>query len=158
MPSDLVLALAVAIGCVAGLRSLTAPAAVSWAAWLGWLDLHGSPFAFMGSTVTVVLFSLLAIAEYVADQLPSTPRRTAPGPLIGRIVMGGLCGASLCAAADRSLLPGGILGGLGGVVGAFAGYHARRYLVPALKVKDSIIAVSEDIVAIALAWFLVSRH
>jgi uncharacterized membrane protein len=158
MPSDLVLALAVGIGFVAGLRSLTAPAAVSWAACLGWLELHGSPLGFMGSRVTVVIFSLLAIAEYAADLLPSTPPRTAPGPLIGRILMGGLCGASLCAAADRSLLPGATLGGLGGVVGAFAGYHARRSLVQALKVKDSIIAVSEDIGAIVLAWLLVSPH
>jgi uncharacterized membrane protein len=158
MHSDLIFALAVGIGLVAGLRSLTAPAAVSWAACLGWLDLHGSPLAFMGSAVTVVLFSLLAIAEYVADLLPSTPRRTAPGPLIARIVMGGLCGACLCAGVGRSVAVGSVLGGLGGLIGAFAGYHARRYLVPALKVKDSIVAVSEDIVAIALAWFLVSPH
>ena len=30
------------IGVIAGLRSLTAPALVSWAAHLGWLDLRGS--------------------------------------------------------------------------------------------------------------------
>jgi uncharacterized membrane protein len=158
MPSDLVPALAVGIGFVAGLRSLTAPAAVSWAASLGWLDLHGSPLAFMGSRVAAVIFSALAILEYVADLLPTTPRRTLPGPLIARIVMGGLSGACLCVSAGRSMLLGGILGGLGGVIGAFAGYHARRYLVQALKVKDRVIAVSEDIVAVVLAWLLVSPH
>ena len=42
MHSEFVFALAVGIGIVAGLRSLTAPALVSWAAHLGWLDLHGS--------------------------------------------------------------------------------------------------------------------
>jgi uncharacterized membrane protein len=156
MHPNLIFALAAGIGVVAGLRSLTAPAAVSWAAALGWLDLHGSPLAFMGSKVSLVIFSVLAIVEYVADLLPTTPRRTLPGPLIARIVMGGLCGACLCASADRSLLLGGILGGLGGVVGAFAGYYVRRYLVQALKVKDSVIAVSEDLVAIVLAWLLVS--
>jgi uncharacterized membrane protein len=156
MHSNLVLALAVGIGFVAGLRSLAAPAAVSWAACLGWLDLHGSPLAFMGSKVAVVIFSLLAIAEYVADLLPSTPSRTTPGPLIARFVTGGLSGASLCAAADRSLALGAVLGGLGGLIGAFAGYEARTHLVRALKVKDRVIAISEDIVAIVLAWIFVS--
>lgn len=156
MHTDAVLALAVVIGIVAGLRSLTAPAAVGWAARLGWLDLHGSALAFMGSTVAVVIFSLLALAEYAADLHPATPSRTAPGPLIARIVMGGLSGACLCAAASRSLPLGAMLGGLGAVIGAFGGYQARTRLVAALGVKDRVIAISEDVVAIALAWLVVS--
>src|SRR3954470_24517557 len=106
MQTDLVLALALGIGIVAGLRSLTAPAAVSWAACLGWLDLHGFPLAFMGSRVAVGTFSALAILEYVGDLLPSTPARTRPGPLIARILSGGLCGASLSASAGHSLALG----------------------------------------------------
>ena len=103
------------IGFVAGLRSLTAPAAVSWAAHLGWLNLHSSPFAFMGSTVAVAIFSLLAIGELIADKMPKTPSRTSLVPLLARILMGGLCGASLCASANQSLLIGALLGGMGAV-------------------------------------------
>jgi uncharacterized membrane protein len=76
--SSYILILAAGIGFVAGLRSLTAPAAVSWAAHLGWLDLQGSPLAFMGSTAAVAIFSMLALAELVADKLPRPriePRR-----------------------------------------------------------------------------------
>lgn len=156
MNPNLVLALAVGIGIVAGLRSLTAPAAVSWAAHLGWLDLHGSPLAFMGSAVTVAILSLLAVGEFVADLLPKTPSRTAPGPLVARVLMGGLCGASLCVSAGRSLLAGAVLGGLGGVIGAFGGYQARKRLVNGLKVKDAFVAIPEDLVAIGLAYLLVS--
>jgi uncharacterized membrane protein len=156
MHTDLVLALAFGIGVVAGLRSLTAPAAVSWAAHLGWLDLQESPLAFMGSTIAVLILSTLAIVEYVTDLLPTTPRRTLPGPLITRALMGALSGACLCASAHRSLAPGAVLGGLGGVIGAFAGYQARTRLVQALKVKDRVIALSEDLVAIVLAWLLVA--
>lgn len=58
-----VYALAGGIGIVAGLRSLTAPAAVSWAAHLGWLNLRGSSLSFMGSTLAVAIFSILAIGE-----------------------------------------------------------------------------------------------
>ena len=36
------------IGVIAGLRSLTAPAAVSWAARLGWLHLENTWMAFLG--------------------------------------------------------------------------------------------------------------
>ena len=43
--------LALLIGVVAGLRALTAPAAVSWAAHLGWLHLQNTWLAFLGATV-----------------------------------------------------------------------------------------------------------
>jgi uncharacterized membrane protein len=150
------LVLAFGIGIVAGLRSLTAPAVVSWAAYLGWLNLQGSPLAFMGSIAAVASFSLLALIEYVADLLPKTPNRTTPIPLIARILMGGLSGACLCASAGQSLLVGAMLGGIGGVIGAFAGYQARTRLVNGLKVKDTLIAIPEDLVAIGLGYYLVS--
>ncbi|MEP7227326.1 MAG: DUF4126 family protein [Gemmatimonadales bacterium] len=102
---------AVAIGFVAGLRSLMAPAAVSWATHLGWLDLQGSPLAFMGSTAAVAIFSILAVAELIADKLPTTPNRTKPGPLGARVVMGALAGACLTVSAGQSLLAGAVLGG-----------------------------------------------
>ena len=150
-----VFVLAFGIGIVAGLRSLTAPAVVAWGAHLNWLNLHGSPLAFMGSTTAVVILSVLAIGELIADKLPMIPKRTAPAPLIARIVTGGLCGACLCTAVGRSLLAGTLLGGIGGVVGAFVGYGIRRRLD--LHVKDPVVAVCEDVVAVGLALFLVSR-
>jgi uncharacterized membrane protein len=150
--------LAIGIGFVAGLRSLTAPAAVSWAAFLGWLELHGSPLAFMGSAVAVAIFSLLAALEYVADLLPRTPSRTKPGPLIARIVAGSLSGGCLAVSAGESLAVGAVLGGLGAVIGTFAGYEARRRLVSGLKVKDVFVAIPEDLVALGLAYLLVSSR
>ena len=152
-----VFVLAIGIGIVAGLRSLTAPAVVAWAAHLGWLNLHGSPLAFIGSTTAVAIFSLLALGELVADKLPNTPKRTAIVPLLARIVLGGLCGACLCAAAGKSLLAGALLGGIGGVIGAFSGYETRKRLVNNLHVKDLFVAICEDLVAIVLAFVLVSR-
>ena len=110
---NVVFLLAIGIGVVAGLRSMTAPAIVSWAATTGWLNLHGSPFAFMGSTVTVVITSLLAVGELIANKLPIIPKRTALAPLLARIVVGGLCGACLCAAAHQPLVIGALFGGAG---------------------------------------------
>ena len=151
------LAFALGLGVVAGLRSFTPPAVVAWAAHLGWLNLNNSPFAFMGSIVTVVIFSLLALFELFLDLQPSTPKRTAPAPLGARILTGGLCGACFCVASNQSLIVGAILGAGGGIIGAFAGYEIRRRLVNALKVKDIFIALLEDLVTIGLACFFVSR-
>jgi uncharacterized membrane protein len=149
--------LAVGIGIVAGLRSLTAPAVVAWGAYLSWLNLHGSALAFMGSTTAVAIFSLLAIGELVADKLPMIPSRTAPAPLLARIITGGLCGACLCAAAGKSLIVGALLGGMGGVIGAFVGYAVRKRLVNNLHIKDFVIAVCEDLLNIGFAFLLVWR-
>ena len=149
--------LAIGIGIVAGLRSLTAPAVVAWAAHLGWLSLNGSSLGFMGSTAAAIIFSIFAIGELIGDKLPMIPKRTALAPLLARIVTGGLCGASLCAAANQSLLIGALLGGTGAVIGAFAGYDIRRRLVSKLNIKDILIAIPEDLIAIGLACFLVSR-
>jgi uncharacterized membrane protein len=146
------------MGFVAGLRTMTAPAAVSWAAYLGWLNLHGSSLSFMGSGIAVTIFSTLAVVEYVTDLLPSTPSRTAPGPLFARVLMGGLAGASLSLSAHQGLFVGGIAGSIGAVVGAFAGYHARTRLVRGLKVKDAMIALPEDLVAVMLAYFILSAR
>ena len=78
-------------------------------------------------------------------------------PNFTRILTGGLCGACLCAASNQSLIIGAILGGIGGLIGAFAGYEIRRRLVAGLNIKDIFIALLEDLVTIGLACFFVSR-
>jgi len=148
---------AIGIGIVAGLRSLVAPAVVAWAAHFGWLNLHDSPLAFMGSTPAVAIFSIFAIGELISDKLSMTPKRTALAPLLARILLGGLSGASLFGAVGKSLPAGAVLGGIGGVVGAFVGYEIRRRVVNNLHFKDLFVALCEDAVAIALAWFFVLR-
>ena len=152
-----VLLLAFLIGVVGGLRSLTAPAVVSWAACRGWIDLHHSRLHFLGSYVVVAAFTLFAIVEFVADQLPSAPSRTAPPGLIARIVLGALCGAAIAASGGQSMAIGALLGAAGGVAGAYAGYQVRTRLVKALRVPDFVIASLEDAVAIGSGLFIVSR-
>lgn len=67
---------ALLIGVIAGLRTMTAPAAVSWAAQSGVLVLGGTWLAFLGYAWTSWILSCLALVEFVGDQLPSTPSRT----------------------------------------------------------------------------------
>jgi uncharacterized membrane protein len=143
------------IGCVCGLRSMTAPAVVAWGAHLGWLHLQSSLLAFFSQKISLVIFSLFAIGELIADKLPFIPARTQAGPLAVRVIFGGVCGAALCISGAASPLMGALLGGVGGVAGAFAGYTYRRRLTP--MVPDLVLALLEDLVAVGGGFLLVSH-
>jgi uncharacterized membrane protein len=144
-----VLLAAFLIGFVAGLRSMTAPAVTSWAAFLGILTLQQSELRFMALPIAVGGLSLFAVGELVADKLPFVPRRTAIAPLLARITTGALSVA--CLALHHSLGLGIAAGAVGAVIGAFTGYYSRRHLVMQLKIRDLYVALCEDAVAIALA-------
>jgi uncharacterized membrane protein len=151
MNETAIFACALGLGFVAGLRSMLAPAAVAWAAHLGWLDLNAGPVAFIGSKGALVILSLFAIGELIADKLPRGPKRTAAAPLLVRMITGGVCGACVFVSAKHSLGVGAILGAIGAVLGAFAGYETRKRLVARLHISDIFIALPEDLIAIGLA-------
>ncbi|AJC79773.1 hypothetical protein IE4803_CH02584 [Rhizobium etli bv. phaseoli str. IE4803] len=141
--------LAVLIGVVAGLRAMTAPTALTWGAYLGWFPVTGTALAFMGSIWAVVIFTILAIAELVSDQLPSTPSRKVPIQFGARIIMGALAGATI-SAAGSSLIVGLISGVAGAVVGTYGGAAARSKLAQRFG-RDLPAALIEDAIAIGLA-------
>lgn len=146
-----------ALGFVAGLRAVTPPAALAWATHLGWLNLHGTRLAFLGTIAGVTIFTVLAAMEYVTDQLPSTPNRTAPVQLGARIFMGGCSGAAIALATAQPVLLGIVLAAVGAVIGTFAGFHARMGAVKAHIAPPFVIATLEDLIAICAALLIVSR-
>jgi uncharacterized membrane protein len=149
-------ALAFLIGVIAGLRSLTAPAVVSWAARLGWLHLESTWLAFLCSAIVPYILSVLAIGELITDKLPKTPSRKTPVPFTGRVLMGALCGAAI--GAPSQVLIGGLLAGaVGAVAGTLSGYEVRTRLVRAIGGKDLPIALLEDAIAICGAVWIVCR-
>jgi uncharacterized membrane protein len=145
--------LSLSIGIVAGLRAMTAPAAVSWAAYLGWLNLDESILAFMGYVWTPWIITVLAIAELIADQLPSTPSRTVPVQFGTRILSGALTGAALGIVAG-SLVIGAVLGAAGAVIGTLGGRAARAALTRRFG-SDRPAALLEDTIAIGAALLVV---
>ena len=146
--------LAFLVGIVVGLRCMTPPAAVSWAAHSGWLHLENTPLAFLGYAAMPYVFTVLAIAELVNDKLPKTPSRKAPLGFTVRVVSGGLCGAAL-GASNQMLISGLLAGVAGGVVGMFGGYEFRARLVKAIGGKDLPIALLEDAIAVFGSIFIV---
>jgi uncharacterized membrane protein len=152
-----VLFLCFLIGCVTGLRSLTAPAAVCWGAHLGWLHFAGTRLAFLQHRTTLIIFTLLALVELIADKLPNTPARTAPLGLTARVLVGGFCGAALSLSAGGGVVVAAIVGVLGALAGTFGGYNIRHALVAKAHLPDFAVALAEDAVAIAGGLLIVSH-
>jgi len=149
----MIITLALLIGIIAGLRAMTAPAAVSWAAYLGWLPLGGTPLAFLGHVAAPYVLTALAIGELVTDQLPRTPSRKVPAQFGTRILSGGLAGAAL--GAPGSMLVVGLLAGVvGAVIGTLGGAAGRARLASALG-RDLPAALIEDAIAIVGAVLIV---
>jgi len=157
MNPGVTLLLSFSIAIMAGSRSLVTPAVVAWAAHLRWINLQDSPLSFIGTTWAVGIFTALALVEVILDKLPSTPARTSAVQLSARVVTGALTGACLAVAGEVILWLGVLAGAVGAIAGAFGGYHLRASLGRALRVPDFLLAVTEDLVAIALGVFLVSR-
>jgi uncharacterized membrane protein len=145
------------LGCIAGLRSLTAPAAVCWGAHLGWLHFSGTKLAFLDHSPTLLIFTLLALLELIADKLPKTPARTAAPGLSARILMAAFCGYALAVSTGGNLMVAAMAGIMGALVGTFGGYNIRHGLVTGLRLPDFPVAVVEDLMAIAGGFLIVSR-
>lgn len=150
----MILFLALLIGVVAGLRAMTAPAAIAWAASLGWIDISQTPQAFMGYRWTPWILTVLAIGELITDQLPSTPSRKVPVQFATRMVTGGLSGAAI-GAAGGSLVLGLVAGIVGAIIGTYGGAAVRARLAASLG-RDLPAALIEDVVAVVGALLIVA--
>ncbi|KTR39748.1 hypothetical protein NS263_09545 [Curtobacterium oceanosedimentum] len=90
-----------------------------------------------------------AIGELIGDKSPKAPARISPLGLIGRIGAGAFAGAALGTTGRRDLrLEGAVLGGIGAVVGSFAGWAARK-LLSSTGLPDPVGALAEDAAVIA---------
>ena len=125
---------ALVLGFVSGMRAMLGPALV----------------AGIAPPNVRLAFRLLAAGELVADKLPKTPSRIAPGPLAGRFLSGAAVGYVVCRHARQSVWVGALIGATAAVAGAYGGYHGRKALGETLHVPDPVIAVVEDALAVGL--------
>lgn len=137
----------VGAGLIAGLRSLSAPAAVSAAL--------AEEYALAAQVAPAL--RVLAAGELVADKLPFMPARTAPVALAGRVLLGALAGAALAAAYRRSLLLGALIAGAAAIPSSYAGLALRSAAVERLGLPDPLVALVEDAVVVAAGRALRAR-
>jgi len=145
---------ALLIGVVAGLRAMTAPAAVAWGAHLGLIPLQGGPLAWLGGDVATWAFTALAVLELVGDQLPKTPSRKVPAQFGIRIVSGAFCGAAIGMTQD-AWVGGAVAGAIGAAAGTLAGADLRGRLAKAFG-RDLPAGLLEDVVAVGGAALIIS--
>jgi len=131
---------ALAIGAVAGSRSLAAPAAT--------LVGRGSSLARAAG--------VLAAGELVADKLPMTPSRLSPPALGLRALSGAWSGGSVASARSGSRVVGMACGLGGALLGSWLGYTTRATLVKKRGLPDFAVALGEDFIALGAAY-LVTR-
>ena len=145
------------LGMMTGLRTMTPMAVLCWFAYFGsdggHLPLGGTWAFWAAKLVTAIVFTVLAVGEYIGDKLPKTPSRTAPGPLIARLVFGGLVGAIAATGVKGSTIEGILLGVAGALAGTFLGYQLRKYLVEWSGRPDWNIAVLEDAFALVVSIY-----
>src|SRR5450755_736761 len=116
------------VGFVDGLRSLTAPAILCWAAHFGWLHFAGTRFAFIDHPVTRTAFTLLAIAELIVRLTPPAT----PGGAWTYRVLHAFTGRFDGQAPRGALILGGkgVLYGTSGGGGAYAGGMVFQFVPP----------------------------
>ena len=158
MTQVVVIVLAVLIGVIAGLRAMTAPAVVSWGAFLGWIGLDGKWSEWVAHPITVTVLTIFLLVELVTDQLPKTPSRKTTPQFATRLITGAFAGAVIGSVSHHSFIGMGA-GVIGAVLGTLGGAEARSRLATANGGKDRPVAIGEDVVAVGggfLIAFLVS--
>ncbi|WP_334826361.1 hypothetical protein [Nostoc sp.] len=95
------------------------------------------------------------MAELIGDMLPQIPSRTSPPALIARILSGGIVGWLVTGANSSFALVGALFGVVGALVGAYGGRAVRIAAIERIGAVPA--ALAEDVVAIALAAFIVTR-
>ena len=146
MTHVLVLLLALLIGIVAGLRALTPPAVVAWAALLDWLHVEGTWAAWIAHPIVVGLLTVLLVIELITDQLSRTPSRKTTVQFATRLITAGFAGAVIGTAwgYEFTALAAAVVGAFLGTIG---GYGARKRLAAAFG-RDLPAALLEDVVAV----------
>lgn len=138
-----------ALGVVAGMRSQLPLALLALAAHQRGSEEQKLPEIMTSSKATALLLASAA-GEIVVDKLPFTPSRLMPGSLVVRASIGGIAGALLSLGTTLDPRRGAAIGAVGALVGSFAGYEVRAGLVARTGLPDPLIAVLEDVLAVAI--------
>src|SRR5690349_20474331 len=139
------------LGIGTGLRTFTPMAVLCWFAWLGYLPLDGTWMTWVTKLATVIVLTVLAAGEIYLDKRKGVPDRVSPGPLLARLIVGGLVGGTVALGLNGSGAEGAGLGVGCALVGAFGGYLIRREIVERAGGKDWPTAFAEDVNAIGFA-------
>ncbi len=147
------------LGMLTGLRTLTPIAVVCWFSYVkgtfappleltGWRHFAANP-------ISVGIFTLMALGEYVGDKLPNTPSRTSALGVGGRVLFGVFVGVLIAPRVGGHHYLKGLTGGIGALLGTYGGWWVRTKLATRVG-KDWPIANLEDWFTIAASILLLN--
>jgi uncharacterized membrane protein len=136
---------AAALGVIAGMRSMAAPAVLGRLGRTRCLN-QGCASILEKPAVAHTLLAL-SIGEFIVDKLPFMPKRTQTGNVIARMASGAICGAIFCSALKRSPVVGALTGASAAIGATYAFYELRHAASEQLGLPDPAVALAEDTVA-----------
>jgi uncharacterized membrane protein len=149
---DQILLKAAAIGAIAGMRSLAAPALLSHELAEDGPDPgDGRVERLLSSEGVARILALFAGGEMLADKSSFIPDRTSPLPLVGRAVIGSLTAAAYAAHRRLPVLLPAAVGGASAIASTFATFHARRFASEHLDVPDRVLGLVEDALVLGVS-------
>lgn len=145
------------LGAATGMRSMAAPSQLSRSLSVcSPRPADAAMTRILRRPAVAAALQVAAVGEMVVDKLPIVPDRISPGPLFGRLMIGAMAGSVGAGTNGRSRAAGALLGGIGAVIGAYLGFHARRALTRRAGLPDLPVALAEDALAIQLARTAIS--
>ncbi|MCA1733565.1 MAG: DUF4126 family protein [Acidobacteria bacterium] len=140
----------IALGAMAGMRSMSAPAAVS--RQLSRRRFHwprGKVESLLSEESASNLLLAAAAAEMLADKLPFVPNRIRLLPLAGRAAGGAVAGWALGRRDSRVVLAS--VGAATAIATAFVTFYLRTTIVKRSRIPDTLLGLAEDAVVLAIA-------
>jgi uncharacterized membrane protein/uncharacterized protein (UPF0548 family) len=153
--------LAAGWGALAGMRSMLPISAASRSLKTESSHIMGNAAArHIARPATGKILSVLALAELIADKLPSIPNRTRPIALAGRVASAAVAAAAVSARRGRTGWGPPLIGAVCAVASSSASFRFRAWLSRRFQISSSLAGVVEDVVALSLAAFMMraSRH
>ncbi|RIJ41421.1 DUF4126 family protein [Pontibacter oryzae] len=139
-----------ALGALAGLRSLSAPALLSRN--LSSRNeglLQNTPLHLLENKTVATVLSGLSATELLGDKLPGIPDRIELPSLLFRGASGALVGAAIYLSDRKNAAEGAALGALGAVAATYASFYLRKSLGKATGIADPVFGALEDALVVS---------
>jgi uncharacterized membrane protein len=145
----------IVMGVVAGMRSMTPVAVISWASRRNTPSTHNSKRPLLTSPVISKVTLALAAAELLGDKLRSAPNRIIAPGILARVATGAIAGAAVAPSRERRL--GAVLGATVAVGAAYVTFALRQRAMR--NGGQASTGLIEDAVALSAAlWIAYARR
>ncbi|HTK21213.1 MAG TPA: DUF4126 family protein [Mucilaginibacter sp.] len=145
-----------ALGLIAGLRSVSAGAVASHILKQEKPTEDSNKFKrFMHSDGFNTALNVMAVGELIADKLPFVPARTMPAGLAARVLSGGISSAAISKTNGENVILYAVLGSALAAGATYAFYHLRKAAGSRTGIADPLIALAEDAIVAGVGFALI---